>query len=82
MRNFFAFCAILSPLPCRYYPYGSAVPKNLKPMKPNTFLILMTVLSIADIVALSQLQWSAGEALAIATVLTLNITLTLRVALR
>lgn len=51
-------------------------------MKPNTFLILMTVLSIADIVALSQLQWSAGEALAIATVLTLNITLTLRVALR
>jgi hypothetical protein len=51
-------------------------------MKPNTFLILMTVLSIADIVALSQLQWTAGEALALTLVLTLNVTLTLRVALR
>ena len=51
-------------------------------MKPNTFLLLMTVLSIADIIALSQLQWSASEALAITAVLTLNIALTLRVALR
>ena len=51
-------------------------------MTPNTYLHLMTLMTIADILALSQLQWSAGEALAIATVLTLNIALTLRVALR
>jgi hypothetical protein len=51
-------------------------------MKPNTFQLLMTVLSIADIVALSQLQWTTGEALAITIVLTLNVALTLRVALR
>lgn len=51
-------------------------------MKPNTFLHLMTALSIADILALSQLQWTLGEAAAIGTVMTLNIALTLRHALR
>lgn len=51
-------------------------------MKPNTFLHLMTALSIADILALSQLQWSAAEAAAIGIVMTLNIALTLRYALR
>jgi hypothetical protein len=51
-------------------------------MKPNTFQFLMTVLSIADILALSQLHWTAGEALAITAVLILNVTLTLCVALR
>ena len=51
-------------------------------MKPNTFLLIMTALSIADILALSQLTWTTGEALAITIVLTLNVALTLRVALR
>ena len=51
-------------------------------MKPNTYLHLMTALTIADILALSQLTWTLGEALAIAIVLILNIALTLRVALR
>jgi len=51
-------------------------------MKPNTFQTLMTTLTLADIVALSQLQWTACEALAITLVLILNVTLTLRVALR
>lgn len=51
-------------------------------MKPDTYLILMTALSIADILALSQLQWTLGEALAIGATLILNIALTLRVALR
>jgi|LakMenE01Jun11ns_1017448.scaffolds.fasta_scaffold9929864_3 hypothetical protein len=51
-------------------------------MNPNTFLLLMTSLSIADILALSHLKWTAGEALAITLVLILNVTLTLRVALR
>jgi len=51
-------------------------------MKPNTFFLIMTTLSITDILALSHLQWTAGEALALTLVLTLNIALTLRVALR
>ena len=51
-------------------------------MNPNTYQLLMTTLTLADILALSQLQWTLGEALAIAAVLTLNIALTLRVALR
>jgi hypothetical protein len=51
-------------------------------MKTNTFLHLMTALSIADILALSQLTWTAGEALAIGSTLILNIALTLRHALR
>lgn len=51
-------------------------------MKPNTYLHLMTLMTIADILALSQLTWTLGEALAIVATMTLNIALTLRVALR
>ena len=51
-------------------------------MKPNTYLHLMTLITLADILALSQLEWTAGEALAIGTAMTLNVALTLRVALR
>lgn len=51
-------------------------------MKPNTYLQLMTLMTIADILALSQLTWTTGEALAVTLVLILNVTLTLRVALR
>lgn len=51
-------------------------------MKPNTYLHLMTLMTIADILALSQLTWTLGEALAIGAVMMLNIALTLRVALR
>lgn len=51
-------------------------------MTSNTFLTLMTLMTIADTLALSQLTWTLGEALAIVAVMTLNIALTLRVALR
>lgn len=51
-------------------------------MKPNTYLHIMTALTIADILALSQLTWTLGEALAIGAVMTLNVALTLRYALR
>jgi len=51
-------------------------------MTPNTYLHLMTLMTIADILALSQLTWTAGEALAIGAVMTLNVALTLRYALR
>jgi hypothetical protein len=51
-------------------------------MKTNTFLHLMTIMTLADIIALSQLQWTLGESLAIGVVMTLNVALTLRVALR
>lgn len=51
-------------------------------MKPDTYLTLMTALSIADILALSQLTWTAAEAAAIGITMTLNIALTLRHALR
>lgn len=51
-------------------------------MKPDTYLILMTLITIADILALSQLTWTAAEAAAIGAVMTLNVALTLRYALR
>lgn len=51
-------------------------------MNPNTFLILMTLMTIADILALSQLTWTAAEAAAIGVVMTLNVALTLRYTLR
>ena len=51
-------------------------------MKPDTYLILMTLITIADILALSQLTWTAAEAAAIGIVMTLNVALTLRYALR
>jgi hypothetical protein len=51
-------------------------------MKTNTFLHLMTIMTLADIIALSQLQWTLGESLAIGLTMTLNVALTLRYALR
>lgn len=51
-------------------------------MTSNTFLILMTLITIADILALSQLTWTAAEAAAIGITMTLNVALTLRYALR